>query len=92
MSKLLSFGSYAIGTLVMAFGWLCALAQADAPTGDPRSAPLIVVFAIAFSSFALSAIFMKRAKMGHASADRLAISVLPVRHFRRVCALGESSM
>ena len=61
MSKLLSFGSYAIGTLVMAFGWLCALAQADAPKGDPRSAPVIAVFAIAATSLVFSAIFMQRA-------------------------------
>jgi hypothetical protein len=51
-----------MGTLLMAFGWVCAMAQGDGPQDSPKSAGLIVIFTLAFAMLAISAIRLRRAK------------------------------
>ena len=44
----------------MGFGWLCALAQADAPEGEPRIAGMIAIFVMALASLIYSAMRLRR--------------------------------
>jgi hypothetical protein len=46
----------------MAFGWLCALAQGDAPPEQPRIAGILMIFASALASLSLPAIRSLRAR------------------------------
>jgi hypothetical protein len=46
---------YIVGTFLMTFGWLCALAQGDAPQQQPRIGGIVVIFAIALALLSLSA-------------------------------------
>ena len=40
----------------MAFGWLCALAQGDAPQQEPRIAGIVLIFALALGLLSLPAV------------------------------------
>jgi hypothetical protein len=62
MSKLLPSVAYVVGTLLTALGWLCALAQGDAPQDDPRPAAIIVIFTLALALLAIPASSLRRAK------------------------------
>ena len=46
----------------MAFGWLCALVQGDAPPEQPRIGGIVMIFAIALASLILPAIRSLRAR------------------------------
>ena|ERR1039458_3830464 len=61
-SKMSAVIAYVIGTLLMAFGWLCALAQGDAPQQQPRIAGIVMVFAIAAALLSVPAIHLWRAR------------------------------
>ena len=47
MSNASAVTAYIIGTFLMAFGWLCALVQGDAPQHQPRIAGIVIIFAAA---------------------------------------------
>jgi hypothetical protein len=61
MSKLFSYAAYVVATLMMAFGWLCALAQGDAPQDNPDISGIVVLFTMALALLAISAITSRRA-------------------------------
>jgi len=54
--------SYIAGAFLMAFGWLCAFVQGDAPQQPPRIAAIVMIFAIAFASLSLPAVRLRRAR------------------------------
>lgn len=55
---------YAVGTVLMVFGWLCALAQGDGPPQHPRIAGLVAIFALASAFLTATAISLWRWKRG----------------------------
>jgi uncharacterized membrane protein (UPF0136 family) len=59
-SKMSAVIAYVSGTLLMAFGWLCALAQGDAPQQQPRIAGIVMVFGIAPALLSVPAIHLWR--------------------------------
>ena len=58
--KLLPTAAYLLGTLTMAFGWLCALAQGDAPQGSPKIGGMVIIFATALGLLVAAAVGMRR--------------------------------
>lgn len=59
-SRLLPIAGYVLGTLAMAFGWLCALAQGDAPQGSPKIGGMVMIFATALGLLVASAVGLRR--------------------------------
>jgi len=62
MSKTTAAISYIVGTLLMAFGWLCALVQGDAPRQQPRIAGIVTIFVVALVLLTLPAVRLLRAR------------------------------
>jgi glucan phosphoethanolaminetransferase (alkaline phosphatase superfamily) len=54
--------AYILGTFLMFFGWLGAMAQSDAPQNDPRITSLVLGFAMALALLTLSAVLVYRGK------------------------------
>lgn len=56
ISKSLALVTYILGTLLMAFGWLCAMAQGDATQKAPRITGVVVVLVLALASLVPAAV------------------------------------
>jgi len=62
MHKFFLSWPYIGATLLMVLGWMCMLAQGDAPPEDPRIASIVVIFGIAAALLAIPVILLRRTK------------------------------
>jgi hypothetical protein len=62
MQKLSLSWCFIAPTALMGLGWMCMLAQGDAPPQDPRIASIVVIFGIAAALLAIPVILLRRAK------------------------------
>jgi hypothetical protein len=60
MSKLIPRAFYVLGTVLMGFGWLCAMAQGDAPKGNEGVSSIVAIFTIAVTLLVFSSAGARR--------------------------------
>jgi uncharacterized membrane protein (UPF0136 family) len=64
VSKTHAVIAYAVGTVLMVFGWLGGQVQGDAAEGHPGTAGIIAAFAVALALLAPAAVSLWRARRG----------------------------